>query len=356
MTDRTCLPVPLWPAIDRELWEQALNDDDLLGDGGLASKWRPDTVRKVSKSYGRFLTYLNSEGLLDEASEPSDRITRDNIANYVELLRTQVASKTLAGRIIDLGEAIRVMCPDADIAWLQQCAARLSRQIVPDRIKHPRLVSSDRLFALGISLMERSRIEVGPRPVSSAVLFRDGLMISLLAARPFRLRTFWRLSLGLNLRSSGSGYLIEIRNQDTKTGRGDTYPLTDRLAPWMDDYLKRVRPALLKDRQSDKLWISWQGDDLSECGIHEKIEKRTREAFGHAINPHLFRDCAATTIAVEDPEHVRIIKSILGHASLETGERYYNQAQSLTAQGLLRSSLLARRKSLGETSRRSPSR
>ena len=30
------------------------------------------------------------------------------------------------------------------------------------------------------------------------------------------------------------------------------------------------------------------------------------DRFGHALNPHLFRDCAATSIAIEDPDHVRI--------------------------------------------------
>jgi hypothetical protein len=33
----------------------------------------------------------------------------------------------------------------------------------------------------------------------------------------------------------------------------------------------------------------------------------TARILGVAINPHLFRDCAATTIATDDPEHVLII-------------------------------------------------
>ena len=49
------------------------------------------------------------------------------------------------------------------------------------------------------------------------------------------------------------------------------------------------------------------------------------------MNPHLFRDCAATTIATNDPEHVHVITSILGHSSLATSEHYYNHARSLQA-------------------------
>jgi hypothetical protein len=39
----------------------------------------------------------------------------------------------------------------------------------------------------------------------------------------------------------------------------------------------------------------------------------------------------ATSIAIEDPEHVRIASVILGHTLLSTTEKYYNQAQMLTA-------------------------
>jgi hypothetical protein len=49
---------------------------------------------------------------------------------------------------------------------------------------------------------------------------------------------------------------------------------------------------------------------------------------------------AVTSIAVEDLNHVVIIKSVLAHRSLATGENYYNQAGSIEAnrrhQGVLR--------------------
>jgi integrase len=50
---------------------------------------------------------------------------------------------------------------------------------------------------------------------------------------------------------------------------------------------------------------------------------------GQASNPHLFRDNAATTMAVADPGHVRLAAPLLGHRSTTTTERYYQQAQSL---------------------------
>jgi integrase len=49
------------------------------------------------------------------------------------------------------------------------------------------------------------------------------------------------------------------------------------------------------------------------------------------VNPHLFRDCAATSIAVHDPDHVRIAAAVLGHRSFATTQRHYNLATALKA-------------------------
>ena len=65
--------------------------------------------------------------------------------------------------------------------------------------------------------------------------------------------------------------------------------------------------------------------------IHTRVCRRTEERFGHPINPHLFRDAAATSIAEQDPEHVEMIKAILGHTSLATSQAHYNHANSLEA-------------------------
>jgi integrase len=49
------------------------------------------------------------------------------------------------------------------------------------------------------------------------------------------------------------------------------------------------------------------------------------------MNPHLFRDAAATTLAIHDPQHVRIAAPLLGHRTFATTERYYQQATAMEA-------------------------
>ena len=52
---------------------------------------------------------------------------------------------------------------------------------------------------------------------------------------------------------------------------------------------------------------------------------------GKSISPHLFRHCAATSIAETSPELTRIIQPLLAHTRPTTSEKYYNRASVLQA-------------------------
>jgi integrase/recombinase XerD len=65
---------------------------------------------------------------------------------------------------------------------------------------------------------------------------------------------------------------------------------------------------------------------MSHNTTYVHISRLTKEKFGKPINPHLFRDCAATSIALEDPAHLATTIAVLGHTSLKTSERSYNHA------------------------------
>jgi integrase/recombinase XerD len=83
---------------------------------------------------------------------------------------------------------------------------------------------------------------------------------------------------------------------------------------------------------------------MSRQAIYGCVRARTREGLGRAINPHLFRDCAATSIAIDDPDHVRVASSLLGHRTVSTTEKYYNQARSVEASRLMQNFLLSLRR------------
>lgn len=107
-------------------------------------------------------------------------------------------------------------------------------------------------------------------------------------------------------------------------------PFPPMLVEHLVQYMEEFRPRLLKT-STDSLWISHRGGPQSPDSISDNIENQTAKAFGQPINLHLFRDCAATSIAVEDPKNINIVASVLGHASLAASQEHYNQAQSIDA-------------------------
>jgi len=65
--------------------------------------------------------------------------------------------------------------------------------------------------------------------------------------------------------------------------------------------------------------------------INFAVGKRTRKAFGFAVNLHRFRHAAATFWSIHDPVNVRGVKDLLGHATFATTEPHYIMANSRQA-------------------------
>ena len=95
---------------------------------------------------------------------------------------------------------------------------------------------------------------------------------------------------------------------------------------------------------------------MSAAAIFNRVAKRTKAEFGHPIGLHMFRHCAATTIAVEDPEQVLIAKDLLGHSSFSTTERYYIMAQQNSAAERYQNAMLALHKEVSNDARQRKSR
>ena len=71
---------------------------------------------------------------------------------------------------------------------------------------------------------------------------------------------------------------------------------------------------------------------MSAGAIYNAVCERTETAFGYRVNPHRFRHAAGTLWSIEDPENVRGVKDLLGHASYDkTTETHYVMGQSRLA-------------------------
>ena len=345
--ERRCRPLDQWPQWDRRQWQSALQAGDLLEQGGCRAERSPFSNRAMVKGYGRWLAWLDSRGLLDAQVAPGDRITPDRVRAYVGHLEAENASGTVIARIIELKVTAAIMDPERDWSWIYRFASSMRVRHKPARPKRHRLVHIERLLNLGLDLMEKANNET--TTLRRFKTYRDGLMIGLLASRQLRLRNLAGLTLDRTLVQRGDGWWIQIPAAETKTKDPIEEPWPEMLVPHLQTYLADHRSAILALRgsragtASDALWLSMYGPPMTDNGIYDRIVARTREGLGQPINPHLFRDCAATSVAIDDPAHIGIASRLLGHRTGSTTERYYNQARSVEASRLMQKSLLARR-------------
>lgn len=344
---RSCLPVEQWPEVDRRGWESALRDGDLIeGTVGAGFHWADATRRSYAKTYGRWLTFLIQTGRFAPQREPADRVTPETVREYEKELARTVASWTVWGRLSGLLAVIKALAPAHDWSWLRRVVRRYEAKRADSRNKLQRLRSAEEIVAWASDEMESVRR--APPNRNAAGRYRDALTIGLLILCPIRLRNLTMIRLGTHLIGGDEAYRLTFARNETKTATPLSLPVPDIMTAFLDHYIRELRPLLLEDRESDRLWITQYGKPMRDRAVYDAIIRTTKRAFGTAINPHLFRDCAVTFVALNDPRHIGIASPILGHTDPRAAEKHYVQANQLSAGRRLAASIDNLRATLSE--------
>jgi site-specific recombinase XerD len=333
---RTSLPKERWPEGDRRLWLATQTRGSLFEPDGLAAHWADATRIQVEKGYAKWLGFLNLKEHLNPELPPAARITAERLQAFVKWMQDHgLASTTLASRTTDLREAIRVMEPDADLSLIKEMVSALNARAVPSRNKHTRIMHPETLLTGIIKEFEELADRLAANAKIKACWYRDALVFALLVCRPIRLKNLAALRLGIHLVHKNSGWDCHLTAEETKEKMPLSFALPEFIGPYLSVYLERYRPVLLDGNHDDHLWVSIRKTPLSKQGIYGNICSLTERLFNKHINPHLLRDCAASAMATDDPEHILAAARILGHASLQTTNRHYNQSQMTAAGDIL---------------------
>ena len=326
--DPISIPLPFedWPATDRQTWDAAITPASLFRNGGTAAHWAAVTLRGYRAAYGRWLRFLVSQDWIDALASFDSRAKPHRVAAYIESLEGRVSPLSVWGYLSSLHNIHYRLAPDHDWSWLCDIVNRLhlrvgSRHIAPDRLR-----PIDELYRAGIAAMDRAEAEGAEPKLRDSVHYRNGLMVALLTGTLLRVKNFAALEFGRSLIRQSDGYLLSVPVAEVKNRQEIEQPIIGRLTPYLDRYFAHHHPRLLQGDESRHLWINQYGGVMKPHAVGKTITEVTGKLVGAPISAHLFRHCAATTIAIEDPEHAMIIRAVLAHACIETAERYYNRA------------------------------
>ncbi len=103
----------------------------------------------------------------------------------------------------------------------------------------------------------------------------------------------------------------------------------DRIVPigriacrYLENYIKTIRPELIRDPYNTHLFLSLQGNKLSKNVVWEFVKKYAKKAgCKKNVYPHTFRHSCATSM-LKNKADIRVIQELLGHASLDSTQVY----------------------------------
>lgn len=340
---RRSLALAQWPETVRERWVTYKNQcgremapTDLLGsfDEAVLQDHGP-TSRKAHLASTTLDATQNVAGrwlLFAARNDYNCMPARKTVRAWLDIERSYgIAPVTVATEAFRLWRFSIVIWPDQDWGWFQTVWQTLKRQARPVKDKRPRLRSAWELEKLGFDLMNEavSLYEDKGLTQRAAIQYRDGLVIAMLATKPLRIANMTDLSWSaLVWQGDGSLHITIAR---TKNGDGDEALYGPEIAKAVEQWRDIFWPLLKPAADCDRLWIGRFGSPIAAGGLYQAVTKQTARAFGLSINPHLFRDCVAQTVARHSPDAAHVISKLLGHRDGTSAAPYIGTARIIGA-------------------------
>jgi len=294
------------------LWQQRFRDYMAI------RAWSQRTIDSYAREVRPFLEFLDVCGI-DSVSG----ITRDVIEGY----RTLLFEVRRHERPLSVGtQAVRLGAVKAFVRFLWReryllidTGAGVELPRVPRTL--PRVILSE---AEVRQLLETPSLD---RPLA----YRDRAILELLYSSALRNSELCALDLdAVDLER------CEVRVHHGKGGKSRVVPLGEFAKQWIESYLQRERPRLVRSPEQTALFLSWRGRHLVRFNLAQ-IVHRAGELAGltKPVGPHTLRHCAATHMLAHGAS-LKHIQEFLGHASIATTQRYLKLEVSNLRRVLLR--------------------
>ena len=202
--------------------------------------------------------------------------------------------------------------------FYQQAVRDGELQVDPsDRIEAPRLGRS-----LPKSLTEADvEALINAPAIDTALGLRDRAMLELLYATGLRVSELVELRvLQVNLRQG----VVRTLGKGSKER---LVPMGEVASDWLERYLSTARPALLKGRECEQMFVTQRGEGMSRQAFWYLIKKHAQRAgIGKPLSPHTLRHSFATHLLNHGAD-LRVVQMLLGHSDLSTTQIYTHVAR-----------------------------
>lgn len=256
------------------------------------------TVSSYQRDLRKLEHYLQDNGVMDV-----DQITSTNLNAYVLYLKKQGLSMATVSRNVASMKAF----------FHYACYKRQIASDPTETIKAPHIEKK-----LPGILSEEETVRLLEQPsVSSPKGMRDRAMLELLYATGMRVTEL--ISLQMQDVNIGQNYLV-CRD----AGKHRVIPFGTNARRALEMYLKNGRGELLKDQESDYLFVNCSGKVMSRQGFWKLIKQyAARAGIVADITPHTLRHSFAAHL-VQNGADLKAVQEMLGHSDISTTQVYLN--------------------------------
>lgn len=146
--------------------------------------------------------------------------------------------------------------------------------------------------------------------------YRNKAMLELLYATGMRISELLDLKLSNYYEDDA---IIKVMGKGSKER---ICPIGDLTIKYLNIYINEYRNYILKTKQSEYIFINYNGNRMSRQGFFKIIKKICEEKnIKKEISPHILRHSFATHL-LNNGADLRIIQELLGHENISTTEIY----------------------------------
>ncbi len=158
--------------------------------------------------------------------------------------------------------------------------------------------------------------------VDSPIGLRDRAMLEVLYA------TGLRVSELVNLKMFEISLADGVVRAFGKGAKERLTPLGEEAIDWVQRYLDQARPALLKGRACDDVFVTARGSGMTRQMAWTLVKKHAAHAGipRERISPHVLRHAFATHLLNHGAD-LRVVQLLLGHADISTTQVYTHVAR-----------------------------
>jgi integrase/recombinase XerD len=253
----------------------------------------------------RFIAWLTDKGVTDIAA-----VTKDMISNYQVHLFEEINKRGRPNTVCHQNKKLQAVK-----SFLQFLAE--NDYLVSDPAKTVSYAREPKRLPRSILASSEMRKLLHTPDTKTVLGYRDRTILEILYSSGIRKEEL------LNLLLADVDYNDGFLRINAGKGNKDRVVPIGRIAcRYLENYIKAVRPSLIRDPYNNYLFLSLRGKRLSKNMVWEIVKSYSRKAkIKKTVSPHTFRHTCAT-LMLRNNANIRHIQELLGHASLDSTQVY----------------------------------